>query len=281
MVASIHAPNVDNYLVGKGKVFWRPDGATDLNVDGFLEIGNVPEIESTPSAEKLDHFSSREGVQRKDKSAVTQQSMQLRMIMEEFIPENLRIMTMGSEVRQLGNVAQWGILSTGLIRGAIRHVGTNDIGPRLVAHIPQVEFSPSGSLNLISEEWGQAEVTGEALYQEADGDFGKFYGNYATYLAPTNTVPPAITGTPTETQELVVSNGTWENFWADVDGAPIRTFSYQWYRDAVAINGACRSRYTLTAADVGAQITCGVIGHNGAGSTQALSDAVGPVAAYE
>jgi hypothetical protein len=37
---------------------------------------------------------------------------------------------------------------------------------------PRVEFVPSASLNLISEEWQQIEVEGEILYDESSGSFG-------------------------------------------------------------------------------------------------------------
>lgn len=275
MAVSIHAPNEDNYIVGKGKIFWKPEGETD-----YVAIGNVPELELTPSAERLDHFSSQSGTRRKDRSVVTEQSSQLRMVMEEFVPENLRLMLMGSTVRQSGNVAQIGILSETLIRGAIRYIGTNDVGPKWVLDFPSVEFAPSGSLNPISEEWGSMEVTGEVLFQAADNDFGKAYSNFSSFPAPANTALPVITGTPMENEELSVNNGSWTGFWADVDGTPIETYTYQWYRNGTAINGANKSTYVLTPDDVGATITAGVTAHNGAGSVEAVSAEIGPVAAY-
>lgn len=36
--------------------------------------------------------------------------------------------------------------------------------------LPSVSFGPSGSLNLISDEWGQIEITGEVL--TVNGSFG-------------------------------------------------------------------------------------------------------------
>lgn len=57
------------------------------------------------------------------------------------------------------------------------------------------------------------------------------------------------------------------------------TFSYQWYRDGVAIPGATGLAYVLTADDVGALMTCRETATNGAGSVSADSNTLGPVAA--
>ncbi len=77
------APNINNYYIGKGKVYWTPDGGAER------ELGNVPEFEFTPSLEKLDHYSSQAGVRSKDRSVVLEKSAQLRIVMEEWSVENL------------------------------------------------------------------------------------------------------------------------------------------------------------------------------------------------
>ena len=64
--------------------------------------------------------------------------------------------------------------------------------------------------------------------------------------APTGSVN--ISGTPTEDQILTASTH-WPTPMAWVP------FSYQWYRDGVAIGGATGTTYTLGDADVGATIT--------------------------
>lgn len=89
-------------------------------------------------------------------------------------------------------------------------------------------------------------------------------------LAPTNTAPPAITGTPEVGQTLTVSNGTWT-------GSP--TFARQWMADGSDIAGATGTTYVLQAAEVGMMITCRVTGTNAGGNAVATSAAVGPVTA--
>jgi cadherin-like protein/surface protein with Ig-like domain/K319-like protein/FG-GAP repeat protein/PKD domain-containing protein/VCBS repeat protein len=90
-----------------------------------------------------------------------------------------------------------------------------------------------------------------------------------------NTPPvglPTITGTATQGQTLTADvSGI-----SDADGLNI--FSYQWWRDSGAVPGAAGTSYTLTDADVGAQISVVVSYTDGGGTNERLtSDAVGPV----
>jgi hypothetical protein len=88
--------------------------------------------------------------------------------------------------------------------------------------------------------------------------------------APQNTVPPTVSGTPTEGQTLVGVDGTWAGT------API-TFTYAWSRcDAtgaacVAITGATAKTYVLTAADAGKTLRLSVTAKNGLGSATETS----------
>ena len=69
--------------------------------------------------------------------------------------------------------------------------------------------------------------------------------------APTNTTPPAITGTPTVGQTLTADNGAWS------DTTGLTQYTYQWYRcdaqgaNCAAVNGATSDTYNLTADDLG------------------------------
>lgn len=92
--------------------------------------------------------------------------------------------------------------------------------------------------------------------------------------APQNSVPPTVSGTPTEGQTLVGADGTWTGT------API-AFTYAWSRcDATgaactAITGATSKTYALVAADVDKTLRLSVTGKNGLGST---TETTGPTA---
>lgn len=87
---------------------------------------------------------------------------------------------------------------------------------------------------------------------------------------PVNSVAPAITGTQTQGQTLTCSNGTWSK-------SP--SYTYQWKRSGVAIDGATAATRVLAAGDVGATLTCVVKATNSGVSAVAESAATGAIAA--
>jgi hypothetical protein len=164
MTISLNSPNVENYYVGKGVVFIKFDGDVD-----YVDVGNVTELEFTPNLEKLDHFSSREGVRTKDRSIVIEKSAELKMVMEEYTARNLSMLLLG-EITDVSGAITIDIFSTNVKTAAVRFVGANEIGPQWTLDFPRVDFAPSGSMNPISDEWGTIEVTGEVV--TVDGSFG-------------------------------------------------------------------------------------------------------------
>ena len=88
---------------------------------------------------------------------------------------------------------------------------------------------------------------------------------------PANTAAPQIQGTPTQGSSVNCTQGTWTN-------SPTG-YAYGWLRDGAPIGGATAASYTISAADVGRNLTCMVTATNAAGSGQATSAAVVPVAA--
>lgn len=163
------SPSVLNYSVLKGYPVFTPDGgsATDL--------GNCVEFELTPEVDKLDHFSGRApGIRVKDRSVVREQTLTVRMVLDEITPENLQKALMGDTlaVNTAGN-SSFGIFAESEITGSLTFTGTNAVGNQVNLTLPSISFTPSGSLNLISDEWEQIELTAEVLYVAALGDFGE------------------------------------------------------------------------------------------------------------
>lgn len=91
--------------------------------------------------------------------------------------------------------------------------------------------------------------------------------------APQNSTAPNVSGNAVQGQTLTVDTGSWSG--------NIQSYSYAWQRCSSAcapIDGATDASYTLTSADVGANISAVVYASGKKGSTSATSNAVGPVA---
>lgn len=83
-------------------------------------------------------------------------------------------------------------------------------------------------------------------------------------IRPKEVEAPRISGVPALGQTLTCGHGIWE-------GAPPPAFSYQWYRDGVAIASATASTYTVEPADQGHLLSCVVTAANVQGRVEAES----------
>lgn len=153
------SPSTDNYYIGKGVVTFKNITAGDTD---FRDVGNVPQFELTPSAETLDHNTSREGVKKRDKRVTVSQSMALRMVMEEVTAQNMALGMMGLVETDTAGNSIIRAQTLAAVEGYIKFTGTNDVGMQL-NYEAKVSFTPSSSFNPISDEWGSIEVTGEIL----------------------------------------------------------------------------------------------------------------------
>lgn len=150
------SPNPLNYFIGKGTLSFTPSGGSPR------DLGNAPEVEITPEIERLDHFSSRAGVRSKDRSVVLEKTLTCRIVLDEITAENLGMLLLGSEVTD----GSFEIFAVSEITGSLTFTGTNDVGNKITVSMPSVSFGPSGSLSLISDEWGQIELTADVLLSE-------------------------------------------------------------------------------------------------------------------
>jgi len=94
-------------------------------------------------------------------------------------------------------------------------------------------------------------------------------GGAASKVAPVNTSPPTISGTPQEGSTLNANRGQWSN--------NPTSYSYLWRRcdknggSCATISGANSREYKLTSADVGNTVRFRTRATNGSGSTDATS----------
>ena len=159
------SPSTDNYYVGKGKISFKAVGETT-----FRDVGNVSSLETAPNITTLEHFSSREGVKKKDMEVVTEKKMTVTMVMDEWTADNLAMMLLGDISTDTDGNKVIDIFSRNTFEGELKYEGTNEIGPQMDIDLFRVVFKPGKSLHPISDEWGNIEVEGEALAN----DLGKF-----------------------------------------------------------------------------------------------------------
>lgn len=166
---TLTSPNVDNLQVGKGIVSFKKTGAAT-----FRDLGNVTSLIITPDMTTLEHFSSRLGVKTKDLTVILEKKGTVKMVMEEFTAHNLAIMVLGSVDEDAVGGPEVQIFDSTEVTGELKFVGTNDIGPKITIDLYNVSFSPSGDLQMISDEWNNMEVTADMLVASGGPNDGKF-----------------------------------------------------------------------------------------------------------
>jgi hypothetical protein len=157
------AADVLQYYIGKGVV--EMDTGS-----GYVDVGNVPTFELTPGITNIDHYSSRSGVKSLDRQVVQQTDVTLRMVLEEWTFENLLVALLGDETTDGSGNSAIDILANTSVTAAVRFTGANEVGPTYRIVLPSVKFTPSAALSVITDEWGQIELSGAV--QLSGGSYG-------------------------------------------------------------------------------------------------------------
>ena len=94
------SPNTDNYVLGKGVIYF--DQLINSVYQGELDLGNAPTFTTNISIEERDHFSSRSGLKAKDKVIVSQLTPSFTFTLDEINKENLALLNLADikEVNQ-------------------------------------------------------------------------------------------------------------------------------------------------------------------------------------
>lgn len=142
MVAPV-SPSIYNYSVLKATASF-----------GGTVLGNCTEIELTPENENLDHFSSQAGLKQVDRTVSVSRKVSVRIVLDEWSDFNVRLAVMGPASGTIN------IYSLAEREGALVITGTNTIGQKYTWTLGSVSFVPTGSINLISDEWATMEITG-------------------------------------------------------------------------------------------------------------------------
>ena len=137
------------YTLGKGILkFDRFD--VDGLPTGLRDLGNAPTFNLTIEIEKIEHFSSREGISTIDWTRTKVRRLKGSFELEEFDRDNLRLWLFGKE-------GSFGIapLTSGDLLGTLDFWPMNDIGPNYHYEGWKVKLTPTGSLGFISDDLGR------------------------------------------------------------------------------------------------------------------------------
>jgi hypothetical protein len=129
MDSSKLAPNTDNLLLGKGSLYFSRLSEAEV-ATGELHLGNAPSFEFTLSQTMKDHFTSMEGIKKKDKSIATEEKVSGKFTLEEFSKENLLIALRGDDLHYITQTAG----ATAVLRTAFRDRWL-DVGYRSISNV--------------------------------------------------------------------------------------------------------------------------------------------------
>lgn len=166
---SLLSPNTGNIRVGKGSLWFMKDGEED-----YRHMGNATSVEQTPEIEKLEHFSSMSGTKEKDLVVVLSRGGKMKIILEEWTPDNLSLALLGEVDEGASGGPTVEMLSSDTVNGALKFLSDNDVGPRWNAYWFNVSFIPSAALNPISDEFGQIELDADILVSQTAPNVGRF-----------------------------------------------------------------------------------------------------------
>ncbi len=169
------SPNIGNYVVGRGIGYVKlipPSLNPDLN---YVDAGNITEFTFQVKPTRLDHFSSRVGVRKKDLVVVTELAATLTMTLEEFTARNLAMAVLGVQSESPPGTHNVSILQQPLIYAAFKFVSTNVVGPQWTYEFPVCLFTPSKAISLLppgSGAWGAMDFEVDVLYDDVTQTFG-------------------------------------------------------------------------------------------------------------
>lgn len=169
---SLNSPNIGNYYVGRGFLSMMIEGVDTE----FQDMGNCTKFTFQVNPTRLDHYSSRIGVRRKDLTVVTQLDAKMAMTLEEATVRNMQIAVLGLGLESAADSVD--IMADPLIYASLLFTATNVVGPQWNAVFPNVLLTPTNAFQLIAEgsgTWGSVDMEGDVQFDQVSGRFGWLY----------------------------------------------------------------------------------------------------------
>jgi hypothetical protein len=151
------AHSTELYTLGKGVLsFNRLDENGDPT--SLLDLGNAPNFTLTPTIETIDHFSSREGLKKKDLTRNLSIGLTAKFTLEEYDINNLAMALLATIDGATLNLM---MAAGGLIEGLLDFVGDPSAGPKYHVQLWKVSLKPTSEVAFISDDWGKIDFEAE------------------------------------------------------------------------------------------------------------------------
>jgi len=161
-VASDVSPNTDNLVLATGRLLWKGPGDTD-----FVHMGEALQAEFTLAVTEKPHISKLSGKRVQDFSVSEMMSATFALTLQEDTSRNLQLALLAA--KDAGPPVRLDIGANSEITGALRFVGTNDVGPRDQYDFPSCKVTPNAALNLLSDDWGNIVLTFKVNWNPTGG----------------------------------------------------------------------------------------------------------------
>lgn len=149
-----------NYVVGRGKLFFTSflTGTKTLS-GGARYLGNSPELSLSQDEEKLDHYSSDEGIRVKDASVSLQNDMSGSFTLDDIQPENLAMWFRGAvESNVIAGGAVVNEPHNDVVKDAYLQLGLTAGNPIGARNVSAVVINNVTQANAVVTEAGNYEV---------------------------------------------------------------------------------------------------------------------------
>lgn len=148
------SPSTELYMLGRGILKFDRFDSAGLPT-GLRDVGNSPNFTLVPTQETLDHFSSRSGVKKKDKTVTLSVGLGVKFTLEEYDKENLALALFGEVIG-----ASIALLTRTTILGKVVFTGKPDQGPWFTVTLHRVTLKVTSEVPLIGDDWGKVDFEG-------------------------------------------------------------------------------------------------------------------------
>lgn len=161
------SPSVNNLTILTGVVSFKRDGESD-----WRDLGEVAQFQLATNNEKLAYFSKRSGIRSKVKEIITAKAATITFQMNEVTGANMADAMGGTLITNTDGTKTFGFMENNTVEGDLRIVGSSEVGNK-VSWEGTVSLSPSGSFDMLGDDWAVIEVSAE-VFADVDGAFGVF-----------------------------------------------------------------------------------------------------------